>query len=164
MLFRSFKVKATLIFSPESRKLKVDGGLEENEDENIIYIDFEIDPELLPKMWSEISMNLKDVVRHEIEHLTQSDIERYPSKFMKDDRLIRDLINAELLSPSQYFKLEKEVDANLQGMYFRAKKEKRPFIDVIEDYLYYQDITPEQKEEILNIWRQRAKSLSLPSF
>lgn len=159
-----FRVEATLIFKPKSKTLKVDGGLEENEDENIIYVDFEIDPELLPKMWSEISMNLKDVTRHEIEHLTQSDIENYPSKYMESDQLIRDLINAKLLSTSQYFKLEKEVDAQLQGMYFRSKKEKRPFLDVLITYLDTQNITPEQKEEILDIWRQRAKVLSLPKF
>jgi hypothetical protein len=159
-----FRVEATLIFKPKSKTLKVDGGLEENEDENIIYVNFEIDPELLPKMWSEISMNLKDVIRHEIEHLTQSDIENYPSKYMESDQLIRDLINAKLLPTSQYFKLEKEVDAQLQGMYFRAKKEKRPLIDVLTSYLDTQDITPEQKEEILDIWRTRAKALSLPSF
>jgi hypothetical protein len=115
-------------------------------------------------MWSEISMNLKDVTRHEIEHLTQSDIENYPSKYMENDQLIRDLINAELLSPSQYFKLEKEIDANLQGMYFRAKKEKRSFRDVIDSYLDAQDISFEQKEEILDLWRQRIEALSLPKF
>ena len=43
---------------------------------------------------------------------------------MENDQLIRNLIDAKLLSPSQYFKLEKEIDANLQGMYFRAKKKK----------------------------------------
>jgi hypothetical protein len=36
-----------------------------------------------------------------------------------------------MLPKADYFKLEKEIDANLQGMYFRAKKEKRPFRDVI---------------------------------
>ena len=159
-----FKVDATLKFVDGGEILKVDGGLEENENENIIYFDFEIDKNILPEMWSEISMNLKDVARHEIEHLTQSDIENYPSKYMENDQLIRDLINTKLLSPSQYFKLEKEIDANLQGMYFRAKKEKRPFRDVIDSYLDAQDITSEQKEEILNIWRQRTKALSLPKF
>jgi hypothetical protein len=49
-------------------------------------------------------------------------------------------------------------------MYFRAKKEKRPFIDVLTTYLNSQKITPEQKEEILDIWRKRAKTLSLPKF
>jgi phosphopantetheine adenylyltransferase len=159
-----FKVDATLKFLDEGESLKIDGGLEENENENIIYFDFEVDKNILPGMWSEISMNLKDVARHEIEHLTQSDLESYPSKYMESDQLIRDLINAELLSPAQYFKLEKEIDANLQGMYFRAKKEKRPFKDVIDSYLDAQDITPEQKEEILDLWRQRVEALSLPLF
>ena len=159
-----FKVDATLKFIDEGESLKVDGGLEENENENIIYFDFEVDKNILPGMWSEISMNLKDVARHEIEHLTQSDLESYPSKYMESDQLIRDLINAKLLSPSQYFKLEKEVDANLQGMYFRAKKEKRSFRDVIDSYLDAQDISFEQKEEILDLWRQRVKALSLPKF
>jgi hypothetical protein len=49
-------------------------------------------------------------------------------------------------------------------MYFRAKKEKRPFIDVIDDYLSRQDITPEQKKEIIDLWRTRSKALSLPKF
>jgi hypothetical protein len=159
-----FKVIATLKFVDGGETLKVDGGLEENENENIIYFDFEIDKNELPGMWSEISMNLKDVTRHEIEHLTQSDLENYPSKYMENDRLIRDLIDAKLLPPSQYFKLEKEVDANLQGMYFRAKKEKRPFRDVIDDYLDTQNITSTQKEEILDIWRNRLSALNLPKF
>jgi nicotinic acid mononucleotide adenylyltransferase len=160
----NFDVIAVLKFINEGESLEFDGELEETEDGNTIYINFKVDRNTLPEMWSEISMNLKDTIRHEIEHLTQSDIERYPSKYMEDDQLIRDLINSKLLSPSQYFKLEKEIDANLQGMYFRAKKEKRPFIDVIDDYLSRQDITPEQKKEIIDLWRTRSKALSLPKF
>ena len=49
-------------------------------------------------------------------------------------------------------------------MYFRAKKEKRPFGDVINTYLDAQDITPEEKEKIINLWRSRRKALSLPQF
>jgi hypothetical protein len=110
-------------------------------------------------------MNLKDVVRHEIEHLTHGEGFNLKSgKFIEDDQLIRNLIDAKLLPKAEYFKLEKEIDAQLQGMYFRAKKEKRPFIDVLTTYLDTQDITPEQKEEILDIWRTRAKALSLPKF
>jgi len=160
----NFDVIAVIKFINEGESLEVDGELEENEDGNTIYVNFKVDRNVLPEMWSEISMNLKDVIRHEIEHITQSDIEKYPSKYMENDQLIRNLIDVKLLSPSQYFKLEKEIDANLQGMYFRAKKEKRPFIDVIDDYLSRQDITPEQKEEIIDLWRTRSKALSLPKF
>jgi phosphopantetheine adenylyltransferase len=159
-----FKIDARIVFSDEEGQLEIDGNILEKDDETTLEVFFKIPKNNIPQEWSSISMGLKDLIRHEIEHLTQSDEENYPSKYMKDDQLIRDLIGARLLSPSQYFKLEKEVDANLQGMYFRAKKEKRPFIDVINDYLNMQDISQQQKEEIIDIWRNRAKALSLPKF
>jgi hypothetical protein len=48
----------------------------------------------------------------------------------------------------------------------KAKKTKKPFADVINNYL---DIAPgietkEDKEVILNLWRSRRKALSLPLF
>jgi cytidyltransferase-like protein len=159
-----FGLVATLKFKNEGEDLQVDGGLEETEDGNVIYVDFKVDRNILPEMWSEISMNLKDVIRHEIEHITQNDELNYPSKFMEDDLIARIAINQKLLPRGEYFKLEKEIDANLQGMYFRAKKERRPFTDIINDYLDAQSITPEQREEVLNLWRPRASKLSLPKF
>ena len=118
--------------------------------------------------WQKISFDIKDVVRHELEHLTQDGENLKPSKYIEDDKLIRDLIDADLLSKSQYFKLEKEVDAMLQGLYFKAKKSKRPFGDVIDDYLNIfldqETISPQEKEDILNTWRSRRKALSLPVF
>ena len=124
------------------------------------------DPKMLPEFWEEISMNLKDVVRHEIEHITQSgDSKTKKEDFDEDfDMTIRALVKANLIPQAEYFKLPKEVDANLQGMYFRAKKERRPFADVINTYLDAQDITPKDKQIILNLWRSRKKALSLPEF
>jgi hypothetical protein len=156
-------VDANISFVPELGGLKVDGGA--NDYIDYIEVRFEVDPEKLPEFWEEISMNLKDVIRHEVEHLTQGegDVSK-PSKYMEDDTLIRKIIDAKMLPPAQYFKLEKEVDANLQGMYLRAKKEKREFKDVIDTYLDTQDITPEEKEEILDLWRSRLPALNLPKF
>jgi hypothetical protein len=130
--------------------------------------------------WQKVSFDIKDVVRHELEHLTQDgDNEkggawhedprlRRPSKYIQDDQFLRDMIDANLLPKSDYFKLEKEVDAMLQGMYFKAKKSKTPFKKVLNDYLdIFVDqgsISKEEKENILNVWRSRRKALSLPSF
>ena len=118
--------------------------------------------------WQQISFDIKDVIRHELEHLTQEGDNVKTGKHMEDDQLIRDLIDADMLSKSQYFKLEKEVDAMLQGLYFKAKKSKRPFGDVIDDYLNIfldqETISPQEKEDILNTWRSRRKALSLPIF
>jgi nicotinic acid mononucleotide adenylyltransferase len=156
-------IDANISVIPGLGELNVDGGA--NDEEDYIQVRFEIDPEKLPEFWGEISMNLKDVIRHEIEHLTHGEgFTSNPDKTMDDDMFIRQMIDMEMLPKADYFKLEKEIDANLQGMYFRAKKEKRPFGDVINTYLDAQDITPEQKEEIMDLWRRKLPALNLPKF
>ena len=165
----------------------VDGGANQGFDTKgdevtpLINLNFKIpkNPTTNPS-WEDISFDIKDVVRHELEHLTQGGLNlkggagdedpklRRPSKQMADDQLIRDLIDADMLPKSRYYKLEKEVDAMLQGLYFKAKKSKRPFKDVIDDYLNIfinqKTISLEDKENILDIWRSRGKALSLPIF
>jgi hypothetical protein len=160
-------------------KYKVDGGANEGIDDDgnditpLLIVNFNIPKN--PK-WSTISMDLKDVVRHELEHLTQSgdnvvgvvrdpkpELNR-PGKQMADDKFIRDMIDADVLPKADYFKLEKEIDAMMQGLYFKAKKSKRPYKEVIDDYLDTQPISKEEKEIILNLWRSRRGALSLPVF
>ena len=161
----AFELEAVLNFEKTDKPLKINGHVEDKENKApLVYIEFSVDPSLLPKMWEKISMSLKDVVRHEIEHLTQADEDIFPSKFIEDDQHIRSMIYMGLLDPAHYMQLEKEVDANLQGLYFRAKKEKLPFSQVINDYLDSQDITPQEKKEVLDLWRNRSKALSLPKF
>ena len=146
---------------------KVDGGANagfDNEGEEItplLSVKFKI-----PKNpdWQRVSFDIKDVVRHELEHLTQDGLNVKPSKQMTDDKFIRDMIDADLLPKADYFRLEKEIDAMMQGLYFKAKKSRRPFKDVIDDYLDTQPISKEEKEDILDLWRSRRKALSLPIF
>jgi hypothetical protein len=162
------QVKAQIIYKPGFKKLKVDGGsdIASKTLPGYLEVNFIIDPKMLPEFWEEISMNLKDVVRHEIEHITQSGASKTKKEdFDEDfDMTIRALVKADIIPQAEYFKLPKEVDANLQGMYFRAKKEKRPLADVINTYLDAQDITPKDKQIILDLWRSRRKALSLPKF
>ena len=161
---------------------EVDGTSNSGEDKGkmpFVATMFRINPKILPQAWSKISADVSDVIRHEIEHLTQAGdnvrgqvyddegnlIDK--GKYMDDDIMIRDMINKlKILPKSDYYKLEKEVDAMLQGLYLKAKKTKKPFADVIDQYL---DIAPgidtkEDKEAILNLWRSRRKALSLPVF
>jgi hypothetical protein len=156
---------------------KVDGGANAGFDDD----GDEIQPLLsvrfkIPKNvdWQTVSFDLKDVIRHELEHLTQdganlkggtdSEDPRLvrPSKYMEDDQFIRDLIDVDLLPKSDYFKLEKEIDAMLQGLYFKAKKSRKPYLAVIDDYLDKQPVNQEERKEILGLWAKRAKALGLP--
>jgi hypothetical protein len=150
-------------------------GFDDKKDEiqPLLTVRFEIPKDI---DWQTVSFDLKDVIRHELEHLTQdgenlkggtdSDDPRLvrPSKYMEDDEFIRNLIDVDLLPESDYFKLEKEIDAMLQGLYFKAKKSRKPYLEVIDDYLDKQPVNPQERKEILDLWAKRAKALSLPSF
>jgi hypothetical protein len=114
--------------------------------------------------WQTVSFDLKDVIRHELEHLTQDGANVRSGKQLPDDSILRNMIDSDLLPKSDYFKLAKEVDAMLQGLYLKAKKSKRPFIEVIDDYLDTQPITQEERKAILDLWKKRNKALSLPLF
>ena len=165
-----FDLEATVEFVDDDQ-YEVDGGANVGFDDEgdevtpLLSVRFKIPKN--PK-WNIISFDIKDVVRHELEHLTQEGGNLKSDKFMKDDQILRNLIDMELLSKAEYFKLEKEVDAMLQGMYFKAKKSKTPFEKVLNDYLDIfvdqKSISKEEKDDVLNIWRSRRKSLSLPPF
>jgi hypothetical protein len=142
-------------------------GKKKQEIQPLLTVKFEI-----PKNvdWQTVSFDIKDVIRHELEHLTQDganvkgvvtlDDPRAqgdprlvrPGKQMADDEFIRDMIDANLLPKSDYFKLEKEVDAMLQGLYFKAKKSRKPFLAVIDDYFDKQPVNQEERKEILGLW------------
>lgn len=127
-------------------------------------INIQVDPRDLPKKWPTIYFDLIDIVRHEIEHLTHFGPDALDSKRLEDDKIFRLLIDKGMLPKADYFKLPAEVDAMLQGMALKAKKKKEPFAKTLNDYLDLQDLTPEEKKDILNLWRKRAPALSLPKF
>jgi len=145
----------------------VDGGAnagydnEGDEIQPLLSVRFEIPKDI---DWQRVSFDIKDVIRHELEHLTQDGVNVRPGKYMEDDQFIRDMIDADFLPKADYFKLEKEIDAMLQGLYFKAKKSRTPFKTVIDDYLSTQPIDNEEKAIILDLWRNRRKALSLPLF
>jgi hypothetical protein len=164
-----------LVQETEEGIYKVDGGAnaesqkkdDDDEDEpDLAYLEirFQVDPRSLPQFWSRIYEDLIDVVRHEIEHLTQMGVNLVPAKETPDDEMLRQMIDWELLPKADYFRLQSELEPMLQGMYLKAKKTRTPFRDVLNNYLDMQDITPEDKENILNLWRTKRKSLSLPEF
>jgi len=131
-----------------------------------INIDFACNPEWLPTYWSEIYFHLADVLRHEIEHITQDgiDIGNYrKGKPNKPDDELRAMIKTGIIPKYYYLLLAKEVDANLQGLRFEAKKRKEKLIDACNRYLDQKVemgyITSKEKELVLLKWEARAKHL-----
>lgn len=131
----------------------------------LVEIRFEIDPAEYPQVLSEIAMDLRDTLRHEIEHVTQSGWNLKSGKYLPSDMSIRRKIDAGELPAVEYFLLPKEIDANLQGLYLQAKKSRTPFAAVVNLYLdgfvYAGIISQQEKETILRAWRKRMPALSI---
>lgn len=145
-------------------------GRDEDDDgdwqDPFINVDFACNPDWLPTYWSDIYFHLADVLRHEIEHITQDgiDIGNYrKGKPNEPDDMMRAMINSGMLSKMHYLLLPKEVDANLQGLRFEAKKRKEKTIDAVNRYLDQKEemgeITSKEREEVLVKWTARAKQL-----
>ena len=134
-----------------------------------------LDIEELPRMWEQIAFDLRNTIRHEVEHLMQSGPNVKKGK-EKDSDLSRrrELMTGEKpwwaiwrdkLKDAEYYKLEKEVDANLQGLYLKAKKIRKPLEQVIDNYLKFDlNIPGEDQEGIKALWRERAPKINVPVF
>lgn len=133
-----------------------------------IHIDFAIESDWLPGYWQDIYMYLADCTRHEMEHITQGgeNIGNYrPGKPNEDDQVIRGLIKAGFLPEVQYLLLPKEVDANLQGLRFEAKKRREPIINSINRYLDVKNLSDDERQLVLKTWRERAQKIGgIPKF
>jgi hypothetical protein len=131
----------------------------------LIEIRFEIDPATYPNILSKIAMELRDTLRHEVEHITQSGWNLKSNKFIPNDMSIRSKIETGELPPAEYFVLPKEVDANLQGLYLYAKKTKQPLKLVVSNYLdkFVTNgmITGQDKNNIIAVWNKRLPALAI---
>jgi hypothetical protein len=82
-----------------------------------------------------IQSTLTDLIRHEIEHLTQSGAQLQPTKWMRGDLAMRKRIRQNPETFYKYFMLPKEVDANIQGLYMKANYDKTDFQSTVDQYL-----------------------------
>jgi len=161
------------------------GGLQKDDSwiQPKIELEFVLDPYNFPRDFEELSAQISDVLRHEIEHLTQAGGNANGKSFgkraqfngefgtkeeMKFRTKIRDGI---IKNGSAYLTIPSEIDANIQGLYLSAKKAKRPFEDVVDQYLYdftnqFDDdgnpfLTKQDVEDVKKVWSLRLPSLGI---
>lgn len=137
----------------------------ESDEPPLIEIRFELDPAEYPQLLSNVAMHLRDILRHEIEHTTQSGWNMIDSKYIKSDQALRNKIESGKLPPARYFTLPKETPAMIQGLYFKAKKSKQPFAQVVDNYLSgwvnNGTITQNDKEQIKATWKTYLPKLAI---
>jgi len=131
----------------------------------LIEVRLEIDPALHPGVLSNIAMTLRDVLRHEIEHCTQSGWNTLAGKYIASDMNLRKKIESGELPPYRYFMLPKEIPAMIHGLYLKAKKSRTPFRDVVMQFLQtFVDNGSMNKEELLrvvNTWKTYLPKLAI---
>ena len=147
-------------------------------------LEYVLDPYNFPRDFEELSFELADVIRHELEHLTQAGDNQRGKSFGKDSQFGGDFDTddekrlrfkiekgIEKNGAFKYLTLPSEIDANIQGLYLSARKRKRPFKDVVDQYLYsFTDrydkdgdpyLTDKEVEDVKRVWSLRLPSLSI---
>ena len=137
----------------------------ESDDMPLIEVRFEIDPADYPNILSEVAMQLRDILRHEIEHLTQSGWNTNPDKYIPSDQALRKKIDSGKLPAARYFTLPKETPAMIHGLYQKAKKSRIPFQQVVDNYLSdwvaQGALTDAEKQKIITTWRSYLPKLGI---
>lgn len=138
----------------ESDAYFVDAAIAEGDD-NVIMLTVVVDPTWEPQIYEKLFYKLQEVVRHEIEHLTQSGYYRI------EDRPKSTTSTAKLKTVYGHHKHKIEVPALVHGFYRRAKIEKRPIDEVmIEDLdseIEKGNLSKKQAENLLKTWVEYAK-------
>jgi len=149
----------------------IDGSAEADDDYPSIEVNIAIHPEDGERILSKIQPVLRDLVRHEIEHLThgRGSAALKPSKVMRGDKAARVKIRGNEENYYKYYLLPKEVDANIHGLYSKAKTMKQPYQKVVDDYLdsLVDDgiISKKNRELIYKTWKARIPKIGgLPTL
>jgi len=131
----------------------------------LIEIRFQLDPAEYPKVLSEVAMELRDVLRHEIEHTTQSGWNLKQNKYLPSDTKQRNAIQTGDVPTKNYFLLKKEIPAMIQGLYHKAKKSRTPFKQVVDSYLNVwvnsNTISLQDKDQIIKTWKTYLPKLGI---
>ena len=110
-----------------------------------IAIQINYNPESFPKAYNELIPELKDAIRHELEHTAQSRFNKGVTPDGKDQ---------DNLSLFDYLTLDYEIPAFVQGLYKKAKTKKITLSKAIQDFFdeRSEELSYEEENKIKKIW------------
>ena len=116
-------------------------------------------PEDERRILSKVRPYIREAVRHEIEHLTQRGDNLKASKFIRNNKKMRERIRNNPEIGYKYLILKDEIDANIHGLFARAKTTDQTYQEVVDDYLdsfvKQGDITEKQRNLVYRTWKKR---------
>jgi hypothetical protein len=125
-------------------------------DEDSIFIQINYDTKQFPEAFNKLIPELKDAIRHELEHVAQL-------RFNKD-AVPTNVGNQDDLPLVDYLTLDYEIPAFVQGIYKNAKTRKVSFSQALQDFLDERsnNLTPDQEAKVKKIYLAYAKK-NLPA-
>lgn len=128
-----------------------------NPDEPEIEVILYVSPDAEPLSYDKIYHKMTEYIRHEIEHLLQSGINRRPGHIVRTPQKVRDRHS----SSYRYFLLADEIPAMVAGMHAAAVKKRRPLDLEFEEYLRplvdTEIISEDEFKKVMRTWINFAK-------
>ena len=119
-------------------------------DEDLIFIQINYNPDLFPDAYNGLVAEVKDALRHELEHLSQY----YYGKEVEPKGL-----DTDDMPTFEYLTLDYEIPAFVQGLYKTAKTKKTTLTKAIDDFLAEREaeLTDGESSKVKQIWINWAK-------
>lgn len=141
-----FTIELTLDTSEDIDKVDVDGAY--YRDDDVIEISILTNPNLSREILEELHFELNELIRHELEHIVQYD---------RGDNIPE----TEPTKPLKYYTQPHELEAQIAGFKRRAKKERKPLIEVIRSWFEKNKskhrLSPKNVEVVINRILELAK-------
>jgi hypothetical protein len=136
--FNNFSIFLDLQLSDDVDTVDVDGEL--YYDDDLMYITIISNPNAGYTILDELTKELNEVIRHELEHIRQHEEGyNFPKKEPK--------------SPEKYYTQQHELEAQRAGFKKRAKSEKADFETLVRDWFkknpHKHNLKPEQQEKVI---------------
>ena len=124
-------------------------------DDDTLQIKIKYNPDKFPEAYTELIPEIKDTIRHELEHIAQFNFSKGVNP------------NSQKLSKYtwfQYFTFDHEIPAFAQGLYKRAKTKRISFTDAVNEFLvnYLDVLTDEEEIKVKQAWTDYARK-NLPA-
>ena len=125
-------------------------------DDESFYVQINYNPDSFPKAYNKLISEVKDAVRHELEHIGQQNFD----KGVKKDLSVDD----SNLPTFEYLTLDYEIPAHVQGIYKNAKTRKVSFTKALQDFLDERagELSPDEEAKIKQIYTDYARK-NLPA-
>ena len=117
-------------------------------DGDSITIQIDYNPDSFPQAYSELNAEIKDALRHELEHVGQFNFSKGVNPSGNDNLPLFD-----------YLTLDYEIPAFVQGLYKKAKTKKISLTQAIQDFLdeRTEELSPKEEAKVMQIWTDWAK-------